>query len=175
MRTIRLQPAGSDRVVEIAIERPGDGVYCFRIGDDTVQVEIDNAGAGAGRLVLQGEVVPFYVLERDNQVHVWMRGRTFCFAPVDRVARQVAAGAAAPSQEEVTAPMPGTILQICAAAGDAFEAHQPLIIMESMKMEMTLSVPHAGRVRKVTCKVGELVQMNAPLVKLEPLDDEHAA
>ncbi|KAB2945072.1 MAG: acetyl-CoA carboxylase biotin carboxyl carrier protein subunit, partial [Phycisphaerae bacterium] len=47
---------------------------------------------------------------------------------------------------EVKAPMPGTILKILVKPGDVVTAHQPLVVMESMKMEMTLSASGAGRV-----------------------------
>ena len=64
--------------------------------------------------------------------------------------------------------MPGTILQLKVKAGDTVEANQPLIIMESMKMEMTLSAPYAGWVAAINGQEGQLVDMGTLLVKLEP-------
>ena len=71
--------------------------------------------------------------------------------------------------------MPGTILKILIDEGETFAAHEPIIIMESMKMEMSLSAPHAGRVTKIECQVDQLVDMGAVLARLEGIDDDPAA
>src|SRR5262249_51378783 len=42
---------------------------------------------------------------------------------------------------EVTAPMPGTVLRVEVAAGDAVRARQPLVVLEAMKMETPVSSP----------------------------------
>jgi biotin carboxyl carrier protein len=44
--------------------------------------------------------------------------------------------------------------------------------MESMKMEMTLSVPGPTVVKEVLCREGELVEMGELLARLEPARDE---
>lgn len=67
--------------------------------------------------------------------------------------------------------MPGTVLQINISEGEAFEAKQSLIILESMKMEMTLSVPHGGVVEKINCKTGDLVEMGSVLATLTEAAD----
>jgi biotin carboxyl carrier protein len=64
--------------------------------------------------------------------------------------------------------MPGTVRKINVAPGDHFEAHQPLVVMESMKMEMSLSMPHPGTVAQLSCEVGQLVDMGAVLLRVAP-------
>ena len=48
------------------------------------------------------------------------------------------------SGNALTAPMPGKIIAVNAKAGDTVKAGDPLIIMEAMKMEMTLEAPRDG-------------------------------
>ena len=67
--------------------------------------------------------------------------------------------------------MPGTILKLVAAPGDVVRAGQALLVMESMKMEMTVEAPQAGRVAEIHCRPGELVPTGARLVRLEGVDE----
>lgn len=66
---------------------------------------------------------------------------------------------AAPSDaERVTSPMPGTILSINVAAGDAVKRGQVLMILEAMKMENEIMCPHDGRVVSVDTSKGASVE-----------------
>ena len=67
----------------------------------------------------------------------------------------------------LTAPMPGKIIAVKAAVGDAVKAGDPLIIMEAMKMEMTLEAPRDGVVAEVTAVVDALVTDGEMLLALE--------
>jgi biotin carboxyl carrier protein len=58
------------------------------------------------------------------------------------------------------------------AQGDTFAAHDPLVVLESMKMEMTLSAPAPGQVTAVRCAPGDLVEMGATLLQLTEREDD---
>lgn len=64
------------------------------------------------------------------------------------------------------APMPGTVMKVMIEEGQHVELHQPLIILEAMKMEHIVTAPHAGTVQRVTCTPGQLVMKGAALVEL---------
>ncbi|GHF26929.1 biotin carboxylase [Kordiimonas sediminis] len=55
------------------------------------------------------------------------------------------------------APMPGKILEVLVSNGDAVEAGQPLLVMEAMKMEQTLSAPRSGTIAGLNLKAGDQV------------------
>jgi propionyl-CoA carboxylase alpha chain len=57
----------------------------------------------------------------------------------------------------LAAPMPGTVLAVHVAAGDAVASGQLLMIVEAMKMEHRVTAPHAGTVREVRARRGEQV------------------
>ena len=67
----------------------------------------------------------------------------------------------------VTAPMPGRIVKVLVAPGDAIAARQPLVIVEAMKMENELRAPRAGTVASVRVSEGQSVEAHAVLVELE--------
>jgi acetyl/propionyl-CoA carboxylase alpha subunit len=70
-------------------------------------------------------------------------------------------------QSTVTAPMPGTVIRLLVAPGDAVKARQPLVVLEAMKMETPLSSPHDAVVRAVNVAEGDRVAGGAVLVELE--------
>ena len=69
------------------------------------------------------------------------------------------------------APMPGTIVAVKVAPGDRVEAGQALLIMEGMKMELTLAAPVAGTVERVLCAAGDTVEAETVLVDIRPEED----
>ena len=64
----------------------------------------------------------------------------------------------------LTAPMPGKIVAIMVACGDAVKRGTPLLIMEAMKMEHTISAPCDGSVAEFHYQVGAVVNEGAELL-----------
>ena len=66
----------------------------------------------------------------------------------------------------VNAHITGTVWKIEVAVGDAVVEGQTCVILESMKMEMPVEAPAAGRVEKVLVKEGQAVNEGDVLVTL---------
>ena len=80
-------------------------------------------------------------------------------APAAAAPAAPAPAAAAPEGgEQVTAPMPGTILSINVAAGDTVKRGQVLMILEAMKMENEIMCPCDGTVASVSVTKGAAVE-----------------
>jgi len=92
-------------------------------------------------------------------------------APPPAPPPDVDAAANAPSQERgdsrVTAPMPGTVLRVDVAPGDAVSARQPLLVLEAMKMETPVVSPFDATVTAVHVAPGDRVAGGGLLVELE--------
>lgn len=167
-----LQPVGDGEAIEVELDRTSRvqfDLHKARVGDATYELELSRLRGGAGWMRIRGVVYPIMARRRGDEIHVWLKGKVYTLERVERTPQRATA-AAGPSASGLTAPMPGTILKINAEVGDSFEPHQALIIMESMKMEMTLSVPHAGVVKTIDCNEGQLVAMGAVLMKLGELE-----
>ena len=55
------------------------------------------------------------------------------------------------------APMPGTVVAVAVAEGDAVEAGQTVLVLEAMKMQHTVTAPHAGSVTRMSVQPGAQV------------------
>jgi 3-methylcrotonyl-CoA carboxylase alpha subunit len=67
----------------------------------------------------------------------------------------------------LTAPMPGKVVQVLVAAGDAVTKGQALLVLEAMKMETTISAPADGVVKEVRFAAGDQVDDGAALIVME--------
>ena len=75
--------------------------------------------------------------------------------------------AAAPAGGTViTCPMPGTIIDIKVAAGQAVSEGQILVIFEAMKMENEIVAPCAGTVASINVNKGDSVESGSVLLSL---------
>jgi acetyl-CoA carboxylase biotin carboxyl carrier protein len=68
---------------------------------------------------------------------------------------------------QVLAHITGTVWKIEAKVGDTVEAEQALVILESMKMEMPVESPAAGRVSRIAVSQGQSVEEGDVLLELE--------
>jgi acetyl-CoA carboxylase carboxyltransferase component len=72
------------------------------------------------------------------------------------------------SAQSLCSPVQGVVIAV-AAAGEVVAAGQPVALIESMKMEVPIEAPCAGRVAAVQVAVGEVVGAGEALLRLEPL------
>ena len=75
-----------------------------------------------------------------------------------------AAAAVTGAGEPVNAPMPGTILKVNVANGQAVKEGDVLCILEAMKMENEIMAPKSGTITQVVVSKGAKVDTGAPLV-----------
>ena len=75
-----------------------------------------------------------------------------------------AAPCVADEGECVSAPMPGNILKVNVAPGQAVKEGEVLVILEAMKMENEIIAPKSGTVKQVLVSKGTTVETGAPLV-----------
>jgi 3-methylcrotonyl-CoA carboxylase alpha subunit len=74
--------------------------------------------------------------------------------------------------DKIVAPLPGTVVALLAEEGATLEKGAPILTLEVMKMEQTLRAPFAGVLKKLRCKVGDIVQEGVELAEVEPLAGE---
>jgi biotin carboxyl carrier protein len=120
--------------------------------------------------------LPWILLRTDGSVHrcavardtkgVWvsLRGRS-----VFLEAAGAHGGQAAPSEiaeDEIRAPMTGTVLDVKVKPGDAVRQGDVVAVMEAMKMEYRLEAAIDGTVERVECKTGDMIDVGTLMIQL---------
>jgi len=104
-----------------------------------------------------------HVLQLANgDIAVMENGDTFVLHLRNPLEEADAAGVAV---DTIVAPMPGKIIQILVKAGENVARGTPLVVLEAMKMEHTLSAPHDAVVEDVDAAVGDQIVEGAVLVR----------
>ena len=70
-------------------------------------------------------------------------------------------------QGSLVAPMPGNVIRLGAAVGETVDAGQPLIWLEAMKMEHTITAPADGVLVELNVKTGQQVEVGTVLARVE--------
>jgi acetyl-CoA/propionyl-CoA carboxylase biotin carboxyl carrier protein len=113
----------------------------------------------AVRITLDGVERRYAVAATDDAVWIARDGHHL------EVRTQAAGPAGAASQlDTLEAPMPGTVLLVHAANGDTVAEGDVLLVLESMKMELSITAPHAGVVEGLALEPGDRVARKEPLV-----------
>ena len=70
-------------------------------------------------------------------------------------------------RQEILAPMPGKVVRVLVAVGDAVEAGQGLLVVEAMKMQNEIRSPKSGKVERLLVKEGQNVNAGEVLAWVE--------
>lgn len=80
--------------------------------------------------------------------------------------------AKAAADDDLCAPVSGTVTGVQVVLGDKIVANQPLMVVEAMKMEHLVSASTAGIIRALYVSQNETVNVGQPLLKMEPIEAE---
>ncbi len=139
----RIEHAGEVHPVSGA--RVDGDVLSLRIGERARRFGVLDDGASGHLLVHDGE-------------------RRLRLQPVGMYRHEDAA--ATGGADQLLAPMPGRVVVARAEVGDEVESGQELMVIEAMKMELSLKAPRAGVVTEVRAAAGDFVEADAILVVL---------
>jgi len=74
----------------------------------------------------------------------------------------------------VRSPAPAFVVAVLTSPGDTVRVGDPLVVLEAMKMETTITAPYAGTIRTVLAELNTRVEAGAPLVRLQPPEQAEA-
>ncbi|MEL4068776.1 acetyl/propionyl/methylcrotonyl-CoA carboxylase subunit alpha [Ochrobactrum sp. GPK 3] len=156
-RSVTLDHQGDRRTIRFTIDDQG------RFGFDFGLVEIRSHESGVVRFGLDGRVAQASAVRIGQDVTVQFDGRDTIFHHV------LSAGAEddAATENRILAPMPGLVRLVSAVEGAIVTKGDPLVTMEAMKMELSLTAPRDGKVATVTVAAGDQINEGALLVELE--------
>ncbi len=103
-------------------------------------------------------------IQTSHAVIVFDRGEAYEFT-LDT--GESSAGEAAAGDGAILSPMPGKIVSVAAKAGAALKKGDPILVLEAMKMEHTLTAPFDGKLAELSAKPGAQVSEGAVLARVE--------
>ena len=154
---------------EVVVAYVADG-WRLTLGNETVLARgrVLDSGQFAGQLAVELDdrrlVASVVVLKEKQERHVFLNGMNYVIVRDDPLHLVEAGGAHGGG---LTAPMPGKVIALLAAVGQRVEKGAPLLILEAMKMEHTITAPKNGRVQAFRYAAGEQVADGDELVDFE--------
>lgn len=142
----------------------------------TEAVYVDGTGIHVRKLAVgifvathNGRIERLRAVAHGDEIYVQLRGRSIQINRVDptRASTAGAAGGAGASH----APMPGVLVSLLVAVGQQAKKGDALLVIESMKLQMTISATVDGEVAELPLAVGQTFQRNDMLVRLKTSGD----
>lgn len=112
-----------------------------------------------------------FVARSSDGVWIWTAGRARLVRPAEE-RRRARGGAGAGVGQSVTPPMPSVVTKVLVEVGQQVDRGEALVVVSAMKMEMTLTAPHAGTVRAIHTEEGAKANPGDVLVEVEAATDE---
>lgn len=156
-RSVLLEHVGECHTQSFSIQ--GERLFGFAFGT----LEVHSHENGLVRFSADDRIQQASVIRIGHDVSVQFDGRDSFFYHVQSVgAEEEASG-----ESRILSPMPGLVRLVSVTEGLSVAKGDPLVTMEAMKMELSLTAPRDGKIASVSVAAGDQVNEGALLVQLE--------
>jgi 3-methylcrotonyl-CoA carboxylase alpha subunit len=156
--------------------RAGDEVVAVKLRflESTLLVDIDGdvdivSGRWAGGVIdasIDDRLVQAHAHRHGSRLHLFLEGVQHV---IDWIDPYVPAAVGSDRQGGLVAPMPGRVIAVMVEPGEQVKAGTPLLVMEAMKMEHTVTAPSDGWVAAIHHAAGDQVREGDELLTLAPI------
>jgi urea carboxylase len=167
---VRFFPVSQEELLQIRRDFPA-GRYRLRIKEGRFSL-----GAYRAFLAREAEAIAAFK-QRQQAAFEAERERWRAAGQAEYVGEPEAA--AAPPQGDlprgaraVASPVPGSVWKLLVGEGDTVQEGQPLLVVESMKMEFQVLAPCGGRVWRLHCREGGAVGAGQDVVVLQAAEEQ---
>lgn len=157
--------------------------YRVNIGEREYVVDVTGDQVAVDGMPIQASLTPLnngglVLLRKDNrarELHVLPQGNSayavmvngrHLIAQVEKGNGKAKKRAEQVNRGEVSAPMPGMVVDVLVKEGQQVDSGEPLVVLESMKMQMQLRSPFSGQVSRVVVGCRSQVEKGALLVQV---------
>ena len=149
--------------------KEGEG-YKVTVGDKIYNVKLKQ-GPEPARLVVEMSSKPVVVTVRqvsEQRIQLSVDGEDVSFqraSPTSGPAPRLEAPHATTARDTLVSPMPGRVITVVAKEGDGVQIGEPLVVIESMKMEVAIRADREGKIQEILVSEGDSVRRGEALVK----------
>lgn len=104
------------------------------------------------------------VVTSGDTIYLQLNGRSCTIERVDPT--RTGSGSGGTNQAGATAPMPGVVINWIAQPGTPVKSGDALLVIESMKLQMTIEAPHDGTLAELPFQPGQTFQRGAVLARV---------
>lgn len=145
--------------------RYGQGLSTLSIGKHQFAFATSPADGGSFDLTIDGVKSRVTAVIEGHELYLRTRNGRFDLHWVDPFGGETEEQV---GEDKIVAPLPGTVVALLAEEGATLEKGAAILTLEVMKMEQTLRAPFAGVLKKIKCKVGDIVGEGVELAEVEP-------
>jgi len=167
---IRLKEMSTGKNGTFHIQHPEHEFVVTREMGEKSPEETSNFSAGfitpyIMQVVRDGRSQFFYSLEHAPWLYFFANHTSYLFEVVDPYSLDKPVKAL--PFDALQSPMPGIVRQIFVKEGDKVQEGAPLMALEAMKMEHTITAPYAGKVTKIFYKVGDVIEGQVEVLEIK--------
>jgi biotin carboxyl carrier protein len=147
-----------------------EGGFDIMLDDKTVALQVSHIQPNSLAIIIDNRTTTAYIAKSEDKLYVHLKGRVIELMLADIKQKSYSKeGMEFGAKDEIVTPMPGKIVQILVKEGDTVKPKQPLVIVESMKMENEIKSAIEGVVLAINFKSGDLVNSGQTIIKLSTL------
>ena len=143
----------------------GSGPMTLSVGKHEFVFATSSADGGGFDLTIDGMKSRVVAVIEGHELYLRTRNGRFDLHWVDPFGGETEEQV---GEDKIVAPLPGTVVALLAEEGATLEKGAAILTLEVMKMEQTLRAPFAGVLKKIKCKVGDIVGEGVELAEIEP-------
>jgi acetyl-CoA/propionyl-CoA carboxylase biotin carboxyl carrier protein len=167
VRTLEVEVGGSTR--SIALKELADGRFEVRVDGGEPRIVAAHRSGGTLRVDLGGRQIAVGARVRNDRVFLQHHGESWTATAMDprRAALKLAEGGSA---GDLVTEMPGAVVRVPVAVGDAVRAGQVVVVVEAMKMQNEFKAPYDGVVERIAVEPGQTVEAGTLLAHVAEVE-----
>ena len=134
---------------------------------DGTELRLRSVSPGCFTTQIAGRTERLYAVALGDTLHVQLRGQAWKIERVDPTRSTPSSTTNGPDAGAAHAPMPGVVVSILVAHGQPVRQDDALLVIESMKMQMTICSSINGTVAELPVEVGQTFQRRDLLARVQ--------